>query len=173
MHLLLSLFLTVSSNNLLRSFLHLTGTSGVVGSTSPDFFFKTIFLTTLLEVEFEAVDPSDIEEWIGPGLGTLARLNFIGYPGKEVTPTNFFPVLVVLTPAEFAASAIFILPALLATEPTEAPNILLARSLTGELRLSSPRLGVVRILIVDVPDVRRVRVGVYEDLVRYVEYCML
>jgi len=115
-----------------------------------------------LEVELEAVDPPDIEEWIEPGLGgTLAGLNFFGSgKGGGVTPppppTDFFPVLIVLT----LPPVVFTLPALLATELTEAPDILLVRSLTGEMRLSPARLGVVRILIVEVADVRRARVGV-------------
>lgn len=110
--------------------------------------------TTFLEVELETVDPPDIEEWIEPGLDTLG-LNFFGSGSGGVTPplTGFFPVLGVLT----LAVVVFRLLALLVKELTEAPDILLVRSLMGEFRL--PPLGV-RILIVEAPDVRRDRVGV-------------
>ena len=96
---------------------------------------------TFLEAELEAVDPADIEEWIEPGLGTWG-FNFFGSGNGEVTPptTDFFPVLVVLT----LAAGVFGLPVQLATELTEAPDILLVRS---------PPLGV-RMPIVEAPDVR-------------------
>ena len=109
---------------------------------------------TFLEVKLEAVDPPDIEEWIEPGLGAWGP-NFFGSGNGEVTPptTDFFPVLVVLT----IAAGVFGLPVLLATELTEAPDILLVRS---------PPLG--RILIVEAPDVRRDRGRAPGLAVRYV-----
>jgi hypothetical protein len=64
--------------------------------------------------------------------------------GPAVTPpTGFFPVLVVLTLVDLV----------LVTELTEAPDILLVRSLTGEVasvRLSAPPLSV---RVMEAPDI--------------------